>query len=146
VIDKLKEKCLLFNQFMLDYGGFPVELSSAFVESNKLIEEAYNKGNIKSLRAMSSDIDNQVIKHMSLSMFLKLKEIFKADFAIDFKAIEVSQLNSIKKTLKIGKISSEEEYRLILDYIIDDCSDSDKKVEIEKLNSLLIKFESTRGM
>ena len=144
-IDKLKEKCLLFNQFMLDYGGFPVELSSAFVESNKLIEEAYNKGNIKSLRAMSSDIDNQVITHMSLSMFLKLKEIFK-DFAIDFKAIEVSQLNSIKKTLKIGKISSEEEYRLILDYIIDDCSDSNKKVEIEKLNNLLIKFESTRGM
>jgi len=116
------------------------------VESNKLIEEAYNKGNIKSLRAMSSDIDNQVIKHMSLSMFLKLKEIFKPDFAIDFKAIEVSQLNSIKKTLKIGKISSKEEYLLILDYIIDDCSDSDKKVEIEKLNNLLIKFESTRGM
>ncbi|RZK66665.1 MAG: hypothetical protein EOO85_26530 [Pedobacter sp.] len=144
-IDKLKEKCLLFNQFMLNYGGFPAELRSTFAESNKLIEEAHRKGNLKPLRAMSSDIDNQVTKYMSLSMVLKLKELFKQNLAIDFKAIEVSQLNSIKKILKIGKISSEEEHQLILDYISDACSDSDKKAEIEKLNTLLIRFE-TRGV
>lgn len=140
-IEILKSKCLLFNQYMLDYGGFPVELRSSFVASNKLIEEVYRKGNIKPLRAMSSDIDNQITKHMSLSMVLRLKDAFKQELDIDFSAIEVFQLNVIKKILKIGKISTEEEYRLILEYINDAYFDSNKKVEIEKLNNLLVKFE-----
>lgn len=90
---------------------------------------------------MSSDIDNQITKHMSLSMVLRLKDAFKQELDIDFSAIEVFQLNVIKKILKIGKISTEEEYRLILEYINDAYFDSNKKVEIEKLNNLLVKFE-----
>ena len=140
-IDNLKNKCLLFNQFMLDYGGFPQELKSSFAESNKLINEAYSKGNIKSLKSMSSDIDNQVIRHMSQSMVLKLMVLFKQKLNIDFKAAEIFQLNAIRKILKKGKIANEEEYRLILDYINDAYSDLFNENEIEKLNNLLVKFK-----
>lgn len=72
-LDILKNKCLLFNQFMIEKGGFPVEMQSSFIESNKLINEAYGAGNMKVLKAMSRDIDNQILKHMPLSMALELK-------------------------------------------------------------------------
>lgn len=140
-IDNLKNKCLLFNQFMLDYGGFPVALASAFAESNKLINEAYSKGNIKCLRSMNSDIDNQVIRHMSQSMVSKLKALFKQKLDIDFKAAEISQLKAMRKMIKKGKVANEEEYRLILEYENDNVSDLLNLNEIEKLNSLLVKFE-----
>jgi hypothetical protein len=39
----LRDKCLLFNQFMIDRGGMPKELIGAYQESSKLIETAIKK-------------------------------------------------------------------------------------------------------
>ncbi|WP_084239042.1 hypothetical protein [Pedobacter africanus] len=57
--DILKTKCFLFNQFMIEKGGFPVEMRSSFAASNKLINEAYTNGKIKVLRSMSKDMMNR---------------------------------------------------------------------------------------
>ncbi len=72
----LRDKCLLFNQFMMEKGGLPSALNEAYIESNKLIEDAFRDGNLKPLTAMSADIDDQVLRHMPISMALELKKVF----------------------------------------------------------------------
>lgn len=139
-LEILKNKCLLFNQFMRRYGGFPVELSAAFDESDKLIEKAYQEKDLKPLKAMSRDIDNQVLKHMPLTMAIKLKELFKEELNINFDAVEKAILKSIDKIVKKGKISNASEYELLLNRVEEIYSDESKKEEVEKLNMLLADY------
>jgi hypothetical protein len=83
-LKSLRDKCILFNQFMSEKGNLPPQIAEAYIESKRLIELAYLKGEIKSLESMSSEIDNQVINHMPLSMAIEFKNLVKSELKIDY--------------------------------------------------------------
>lgn len=143
-LDILKNKCLLFNQFMIEKGGFPLEMQSSFVESNKLINEAYTNGKIKVLRAMSKDIDEQVLKHMSLSMTLELKAYF-GRLNIDFEAVDKARLKAIDKIVKKKKISGPGEYELIINRVDEIYDEPTRVEELNILNGLLLAFDANKN-
>jgi len=140
-LKKLRDKCILFNQFMIERGAIPKELVGAYIESNRLLESAYQEGKIKPLRAASNDIDDQVIRHMPLSMALELKSFFKAKLGIDLDVFEKARLKSIEKVLKKGKINNPQEYELLLNRVDEIHLDVSKVEEIERLNNLLITYD-----
>lgn len=137
----LRDKCLLFNQFMIEGGYFPNELAAAFKDSNLLIEASYKDGKIRPLKSMSNDIDNQVLRHMPLSMALRLKAFFKDKLGIDFEAVNKARLQAIDKILKKGKISSPGEYELLIERVDEVYTDAEKSGELECLNELLAAFD-----
>lgn len=143
-LKELRDKCILFNQFMIEKGTIPKELVDAYTESNRLLESAYQEGKIKPLRAASNDIDDQVVRHMPLSMALELKSFFKAKLGIDFDIFERARLKSIEKILKKGKINNPQEYELILNRVDEVYLDISKAEEIERLNNLLITYDKVK--
>lgn len=137
----LRDKCLLFNQFMIDKGYIPRELIEAYQETNKLIEIAYQERKIKPLKAASKDIDDQVMRHMPLSVAFELKKLFKERLNVDFEAVDEARIKALKKILKKGKISSENEYELVLNRIDEIYADDSKSEEIEELNNLILIYD-----
>lgn len=137
----LRDKCLLFNQFMIDTGAIPKELIGAYQEASKLIETAYQEGKMKPLKAASNDIDDQVIRHMPLSMAMELKKLFKEKLNIDFEAVDKARLKAIQKILKKRKISTGEEYELVLNRVDEIYAVGDKTDEVKQLNELLTAFD-----
>ncbi|MCC5915845.1 MAG: hypothetical protein JJU02_00820 [Cryomorphaceae bacterium] len=136
----LKDKCLLFNQFMAEKGALPAQLAEAYKESNKLIESAYMEGKIKPLKSMSADIDNQVIRHMPLSMAQELKNLFKEKLNIDYDVVDKVRMKVIEKLLKKGKISNPDEYELLLNRVDEIYLDPNRETEVKRLNELLAEY------
>lgn len=136
----LRDKCILFNQFMAEKGGLPPQLAEAYKESNKLIESAYMEGKIKPLKSMSADIDDQVIRHMPLSMAQELKNLFKEKLNIDYDVVDKARMQAIEKLLKKGKISKPDEYELLLNRVDEIYADPNKADEVKRLNELLAAY------
>lgn len=141
-LKKLRDKCLLFNQFMIEKGGFPPQLADSFKNANNLIETAYKEGNIQSLKTMSMDIDNQVLKEMPISMSIELKKLFKEKLDIDFDFIDKALNKALNKILAKGKISDISEYELLHNRVDEIYSDINKAEEVEKINKLLAGYET----
>ena len=140
-LKELRDKCILFNQFMIKRGDIPKKLIGAYTESNRLLESAYQEGEIKPLRAASNDIDDQVIRHMPLSMALELKSFFKAKLGIDLDIFEKARLKSIEIILKKGKINNPQEYELLLNRVDEVHLNVSKAEEVERLNNLLLTYD-----
>ena len=138
-IKKLRDKCLLFNQFMINKGGVPSQLADAFERSNELIEKAYKEGEIKPLRSMSADIDEQV-RHMPLAMALEIERIFKENLDI---VIDNSKI--IDAIVKRGKIRNEDEFRFIENEVSELCQTNIGSPEIDILKKMLIVFYEKMG-
>lgn len=139
-LKKLRDKCLLFNQFMIEKGGMPSALAEAYKESNRLIEKAYADGDPKPLKAMNKDIDNQVLKHMPLQMSIELKKTFKEKLGINFDAVDRVYEKAIEKVLKKGKIVNAEEYELLLNRVEEIYADANREDEVKSLNELLAAY------
>lgn len=139
-LEFLREKCLLFNQFMMEKVA-PIQMHEFYKESNKLIEKAFKSQNLKPLQVMSKEIDRDILKHMPLPMAVEFKKFVSDKINIDFDAINKAHGKFIERLLKRGKISNEEEYRLILDRIDDIYSNKDNTDEVKQLNKLLIDFQ-----
>jgi hypothetical protein len=140
-LEKLKCKCILVNQFMAEHGGFPPAVRPFFSESNRRIDEAYSLCNARLLRAISSDIDWQIINHMPISMALKMKRIFKVKFGADLEIIEVLERETVKKILLAGEIANGEEYLLVRGYLNEIGDRIGSAKQIEMLNVLLSVFQ-----
>lgn len=132
----LKDKCLLFNRFLIERAGMHAPL---FDETNNLLEKAYQEKNIKVLKDADSDINEQV-KHMPLSLALELKKNFKEKLNIDFNVVEKVRIKTIEKILKKGEISSPEEYELLYNRVDEIYADPKKVDEIKRLNELLAAY------
>ncbi|WP_293916359.1 MULTISPECIES: hypothetical protein [unclassified Sphingobacterium] len=137
----LRDKCILFNQFMIKEGGIPSQLVSFFEDSNKLIESAYLEGKMKPLKSMNADIDNQIMKHMPFPMAKKIKILFDERLGINYDLVSLDQKKSISAVIKRQKILTRYEYELLLERVDDICGDVNQEEELSKLNLLLAAYE-----
>ncbi|MES2654047.1 MAG: hypothetical protein V4620_00560 [Bacteroidota bacterium] len=135
-LKQIKDKCELFNQFLIDRTGMPAQL---FKETNKLLEKAYKEQDSKVLRAADNDINEQ-IKHMPILLALELKSILKEKLNIDFEIVDKLQIKAIEKVVKRGKINKPEEYELLLNRVEEIYTDLSLKDEVKQLNELLAAY------
>lgn len=139
-LKELRDKCLLFNQFMTEKSGLPPQLAEAYKESNKLIELAYTEGKLEPLKSMSADIDDQVIRHMPLSIAQELKNLFKKKLNIDYNIVDKARMKAIEKLLKKGEISNQDEYELLTNRVDEIYAEPSKEDEIKRINKLLTAY------
>lgn len=136
-IKKIRDKCLLFNEFMAKHIGPNNPLSAAYAESNFLIENAYRKRKIKPLLAMSADIDEQVMRHMPLELAAEIIELFKAKLNI-----KIDNKQIIESIIKRGRILNEDEFRIVENEISDMLQAVKAHHDPEILKKMLISFHS----
>lgn len=140
-LKKIKDKCLIFNQFIIERTGMPANF---FQETDKILEKAVLDKNVSVLKSADNDVNDQV-KHMPLKMALEIKSILKDRLNIDFDAVEELRLKTIYKVVKRGEILKDEEYELILGRVDEIHLDSSKSEELIRLNDLLVKFHQSRS-
>ncbi|OWP82635.1 hypothetical protein BWK59_14820 [Flavobacterium davisii] len=136
-IELLRDKILLFNDFLIEKLGMPKEF---FIETNNLIEKAYQEKNMKVLKSGDKEIYLH-LKEMSLEMQLELKALFKEKLDLDLDILQKLFDKSIEKIIKRGKILTDDEYRILLDKM-NDLTEIKSEEEIKNINTLLIDYSS----
>jgi len=134
-IEILRNKILLFNEFLVERLGIPSEF---FIETNDLIEKAYQEKNMKVLKSGDKEIYLQ-LKEMPLEMKLELKELFKEKLDLDI--LEKLFDKNIEKIIKRGIILNDDEYRILVDKM-DNLIEIKSETEIQKINTLLSEYSN----
>ena len=141
-LELLKDKCLFYTQFLIQKLSASPELIKGLEETYRLVEKAYQDEKIKPLKAMSAEIDDQVICHMPLSMAVEFKNLIKEKLKINYDDVDKAHLKVIERILKNEKISNREEYKLIANRIDEIYTDTTKVEELKNLNKLLTEYEN----
>jgi hypothetical protein len=140
----LKDKCLFYTRFVIQKLSGSPELIKGLEETSRLVEKAYQDEKIKPLKAMSAEIDDQVIRHMPLSMAVEFKNLIKEKLKIAYDDVDKAHLKIIERILKKEKISNTEEYKLIVSRIDEIFTDVTKAQELRRLNALLVEYENQK--
>lgn len=135
----LRDKIIVFNKFKVEKGLIPKELLALIEQTNLLVEKAYQDKFTRALKEASNDINEQV-RHMPLSLAIELKRLFKNELNIDFDVVDKLRLKEIEKILKIGKVLTDEQYRLLEDRVDEIYTDADKVNELNQINSVLLTY------
>jgi Zn-dependent M16 (insulinase) family peptidase len=141
-LERLRDKCLFYTQFLIQKLSDSPELIKGLEETYRLVEKAYQDEKIKPLKAMSAEIDDQVICHMPLSMAVEFKNLIKEKLKINYDDVDKAHMKVVERILKKEKISNGEEYKLIVNRIDEIFADINKAEELKKLNKLLLEYEN----
>jgi len=141
-LERLRDKCLFYTQFLIQKLSDSPELIKGLEETYRLVEKAYQDEKIKPLRAMSAEIDDQVICHMPLSMAVEFKNLIKEKLKINYNDVNKTHMKVVERILKKEKIYKRKEYKLIVNRIDKIFADINKAEKLKKLNKLLLEYEN----
>jgi hypothetical protein len=134
-LDYIKEWCLAILNFMISKNSN----TPIITQTKDVILETYNGQNIKVLRYCKRDV-NEWAKGMPQSDFVELNKLLQDKFGEDLIKNANRDLSKISQVIKKGKISSEDEYRLLLSRVDEIYNDKSKQDEVQTLNKLLVDF------
>lgn len=142
-IQQLRDKCVFFINYLISNNLIPKESIESYLESIKLLESAFDSGNIKPLLSASADIDDQINRHLPFEIAIELKKLFREKLNIKYNIINKNRIREIQKIIKKGYISNNIEYDLIINRIDEIYEDTDKIDEINTLNNLLYEYQKS---
>src|SRR6202049_4743110 len=116
-LELLKDKCLLDTQFVIQKLSASPDSIKGLEETYRLVQKAYQAKWIKPLKAISADIDDQIIHHMPLPIAVEFKNLIKEKLKINYESVEKAYIRVIERILKKKKISNREEYELAVNRI-----------------------------
>jgi len=130
-----KDWCLTILDFIISRNKHLPELN-IFVE---LINNAYDEQNLRGMRYVIKDI-NEWAKGMPQSDFVDLNTILQDKFGEDLIISANRDFSKVNQVIRKGKISSDDEYRLLLSRVDEIYNDKSKQNEVSILNKLLARF------
>jgi|GEM_PF-6466649 len=138
-LETLKKKGVLFYEFLIQSKVLSLP-DTVFQESIRMVEDAYEKGDLRPLRVLSNDIDFQIRNVIPPSVIAPLIAAYKTKLGIDLNDIQSSLLKKIVRIRKRGRVINAEEYRLIGDRIEEIADDPAQSAEYLELTTLLSTF------
>jgi hypothetical protein len=140
-LELLKDKCLLYTQFVIQKLSASPDSIKGLEETYRLVQKAYQAKRIKPLKAISADIDDQIIHHMPLPIAVEFKNLIKEKLKINYESVEIAYIRVIERILKKRKISNRGEYELAVNRIDEIFADNTKALELKTLNKLMAEYE-----
>ena len=140
-LEYLKDRSI----FMIGYlaANENNNLQEISLEFKKVIEEGYKKNNLTVFRYLSKDMNIWIKGLLSKKDAQELDKLLANKFGKNLSRDQVS-IDTIGKLIKKGKVSNEEEYRVIDNYLRDISEKDvffDKQSELERLLKNYIKQE-----
>lgn len=143
----IKEWCTV----ILDYIGKRHHINSELIEIYKQAfgDETRSKYLIqfkpslfmRGLKQAFNDT-NEWASELNESDVNELNLLLKNQFGKDLSFYSKEKFRKINQIMKRGKISSDEEFRMINERVNEICQSEHNKSELEKLNDLLLKYET----
>lgn|GEM_PF-5690610 len=120
-----------------------IQMRKTFERLKEVVIDAYNKGQLGVLKSYSKDITESIREYP----FWKLKAADKRlteKTGLGLKFFKVARHKEIKRILKIGKVKTADEYRLLesrVEEVFEENPDTIKyNEEVKKINSILEKI------
>ncbi len=137
-LEHIKEWCLTIIDFMtLHYGK-----SQVFKQYLDIIIDGYQNQNLSGLKYIYRDT-NEWAKGISRTDLDELNKLLHDKFGESLVKKNNENLSEIKKVVKKGKISNEDEYRLLLSRVDEIYENKNKEKELEILNKLLADYHKS---
>lgn len=134
-LEYLKDRSLTIIEFLISKNKNSVLIA----EIPSIIDQAYTKKDIKSLRTISRDT-NAWAKGLPKNDIVELETLMKEKFGENLSGDKTTH-TTIKKALKNGKVQDNESYRVIYEYL-QDMSEHDKFYsKMGKLEMLLADYK-----
>jgi len=130
----LKEKCSIILKTIFEDSPADISMLDQY---EKVINACCQKNDIKGLRMVAKDIEEWT-KGLDQAKKDKIDEKLKLKFNIG-SSIDEEERN-VSRILKNGKINTDSEYRLMINWVEVIYADQSKKDELNKINFLLSKF------
>ena len=143
-LELLKDKCLFYTQFVIQKLSASPDSIKGMEETYRLVQKAYQMKRVKPLKAISADIDDQVLRYMPLPIALEFKNLIKERLKIDYAEVEEAYLQVIQRILKREKIANDQEYELSVNRIDEIFYDTSKTEELKILNNLVAEYEDQK--
>ncbi len=131
----IKEWCLTILDFMTSKNSNTPIIN----QTKSVIVETYNNQNIKGLRYCNKDI-NEWARSMPQTDLDELNSLLQDKFGENLVKENNKDLDKVKLVVKKGKISNENEYRLLLCRVDEIYENERKKEEVEILSKLLADY------
>ncbi len=147
LLNNLFKANLIFIDFFTNkYGSEYLKygIVDPYGETKKLIQKAYESGDLKILRAGNNDFMDQV-REMPIKDANELSAILKKELGKDLTVLEKMRLTNIQKIIKKGKIITDEEYYLVRERTEEIYNDVNHRNELEELNALIIEFDESKS-
>ncbi len=112
-LEYLQDRSLLIIDFILNKNVN----DSLMKQFKSVIQETYAKGNLKGLKTLSRDM-NAWAKGLSQKDIKELEVLLAEKFGENLSGDKITH-TVIKQVLKRGKIESEENYRVVYEYLQD---------------------------
>ena len=141
-LELLRDKCLFYTQFIIQKLSAKPESVKGLEETYRLIQNAYETKRIKPLRAISADIDDQVLRHMPLMIAVEFSKLINDRLKIDYEDVTNAYHTVIHRIVEDGKITNRQEYELALNRIDEIFSDETQSGELKALTELVTTYES----
>ena len=132
-IDILKHRCLVIANYFIELDNSP-----HIVAMKSIIEKQKSK---KSLERINKDL-NEWVRSLDEGHQNKIDELLSEVKAENLSNVSFQIIKEIETVLKNDRIKNNNEFRLINQYVDALSHNSGDKSQIEKLNSLLAKYES----
>lgn len=138
-VDELAElsgKYLTILEFMISkYGNM-----QGFIMTKEIFNRVVNQNNIAGLRHMFNDLIEWA-KGMRITEIEELNQLLKQKFNADLKDVSKQTSKRIVKIIQKGKITTEDEFRIMISYVDEIYDDPKRKNELQIINQLLTDFE-----
>ena len=143
-LELLRDKILLFHDFMVEKSNMPNELIKVIKSTNELINKLYERKALDLLKGEDHEVDLQ-IRELPLYLSLELDKLFQEKLGISIDSINKKMEKEIQKVIKRGKILNEKEYRLIKNREDEIYVDNSKAEEKQQLDRLMEAYEESTG-
>lgn len=134
---ELKEWCLFILTFIYELS--PNQVLSDSIEQIKSM--SVSRKSINELYHLRNDL-NEWTNGLSIENCKALNQLLLDQFGKDLSFYSKEKFRKINQIMKRGKISSDEEFRMIDERVNEICQSEHNKSELEKLNDLLLKYET----
>lgn len=134
-LEYLRDRSLLIIDFILDKNVG----NSMMQQFKSVIQETYAKSNLKGLKTLSRDI-NAWAKGLPQKDIKELELLLAEKFGENLSGDKITHM-IIKQVLKKGKIESEENYRVVYEYLQDISAPNIFYENIAELETLLARYQ-----
>ncbi|GHT77322.1 hypothetical protein AGMMS50262_18010 [Bacteroidia bacterium] len=139
-LNHINDWCLTILNFMIKKYGEHTSLTMF----KDVINDGYNTKNLRGMRSVYRDTNEWGKGLNTLADTEELNQVLYAKFSEDLNTCSGRDAQKIKRIVRRGKISTENEFRLVLGRVDEIYTDDTKKEEIKILNKMLGEFELSR--
>ena len=136
-LKELRDWCVAAIRFLAECDPS----SEVFAQSEQAIEAAFQRGNLRGLKMVASDV-REWTTALSPGDWQRLDQVLRSRFGRGLADEAKEASSELDRILRRGQIDTQGEYRILMNRVDEIYADESKRVELKRINELLAAYEA----